>query len=63
MSTIDKYEKNCYIFKYFGCKATLKGNMVEYANTSHACKIGAKCVGNINPTMSSACSNWKPRTH
>ena len=42
MSSISKTSKYCCTCQYFGGKATLKGSIIEYDNTSHVCKIGAE---------------------
>ena len=51
MSTISKTVKYCCTCQHFGGKATLKGSIVEYDNTSHVCKIGARGVGNVHPVL------------
>lgn len=61
MSSISKASKYCCTCQYFGGKATLKGSIVEYDNTSHICKIGARGKGNVNLTMTSACPKWQER--
>ena len=61
MSTISKTSKYRCTCQYFGGRATLKGSIVEYDNTCHVCKIGARGKGNINPAMTSACPKWQER--
>lgn len=61
MSTISKTSRYCCTCKHFGGKATLKGSIVEYENTSHTCKIGARGNVSVNPAMTSACPKWQER--
>ena len=61
MSSISKDSKYCCTCKHFGGNAQLKGSIVEFDNTGHTCKIGARGHGNVNSAMTTGCQKWEPR--
>lgn len=60
MSTVSRDQKYCCTCKHFGGNVKIQSSIIEYENTNHVCKIGARGYGNINPSKTSACSKWEP---